>query len=262
MIACVSRDERPRLRRGLGKWWRGRKAAVNLIGIRSRKACGQTNRAGLATIHHAGARTPPPETHGGLPGRRNELMGPHRFGFFEPTRQAGQACRPQGIDAHARVEGGMRLLDKSALTQRPQMAAHRRRGQPQIPGQLARLPWPLAQQLDASSPMRIGQRRKGAVEGTAAGQSRSPRAPSTPRLRGRSPSPAARVKSLLHSCPAKRGRWRGACRAVTEGAQGSRDPTYNRSRTATPPAFAISSLVIVLTVWPKLQTWPSGSATM
>src|SRR6267378_2360263 len=73
-----------------------------------------------------------------------KLRGPHRFGVGEPALQLRHGAVFQRIDANARVELGMGLLDESALLQLPQMPAHRRRRQAERVREFARPTRPLA----------------------------------------------------------------------------------------------------------------------
>jgi hypothetical protein len=76
------------------------------------------------------------------------------------------------VESNARpitpVENRMGLFDEAALFQRAQMFAHRRRGEDQPVGELARPPRPFAETLTGSPPIRIGERRQYLTERRAA----------------------------------------------------------------------------------------------
>ena len=101
--------------------------------------------------------------------KASELGAPEPFALLQPAQQVDHGFGPQGIDAHARVELGMALLDQAAGAQRAQVAAHGRRGDVQLARQLAGRPRPLGQQVDDAPPVRVGQGGQGLVEGGGGG---------------------------------------------------------------------------------------------
>jgi hypothetical protein len=90
--------------------------------------------------------------------------GPHRFGLGEPAFQIRHSAVFQRVDANARVELGMGLLNELALLQLAQMPAHRRRRQAERVRELARPARPLAKQFHRVAAMGVGERREGLVD--------------------------------------------------------------------------------------------------
>lgn len=90
-----------------------------------------------------------------------ELAAPERV---QPALQRSQPLRAQRVDACARVVVERLRIDKAALAQDPQVAAHRGRADARRHRELSRSPWPLAQQVDYVSPSGIGERSKCLIE--------------------------------------------------------------------------------------------------
>src|SRR5262249_50862460 len=78
--------------------------------------------------------------------------------------EARHRLRPQRIDAHARVEGGMRLGDKAAGAQLAKVAAQGGRAEADRLRQLAGAARPLAQGFDDLAALRGGEGQEDRIE--------------------------------------------------------------------------------------------------
>src|SRR5258705_6709512 len=93
-----------------------------------------------------------------------KLRGQHRFGVGKPALQLRHGAVFQRIDANARVELGMGLLNEPALLQLAQMPTHRRRRQAERVRELAGPARPLTKQFYRVATMGVGERREGLVD--------------------------------------------------------------------------------------------------
>ena len=94
----------------------------------------------------------------------DELRCPELLSLLEPRFEVGNGLRSQGLDAHARIESRMRLLDQPVRLQGPKMSAQRRWIESNGLGDFACPPRPVPQQLDDPAAVGVGQRHEGAVE--------------------------------------------------------------------------------------------------
>src|SRR6185437_7036778 len=84
-----------------------------------------------------------------------ELSGPHGIRFRQPCFQLRHRLRFQSVDADARIELITIFIDQAALAKRPQMPAHRRKGEASRPRELSRSMGPFAQEVDDPPAMRV-----------------------------------------------------------------------------------------------------------
>ena len=99
-----------------------------------------------------------------MPLEGRELDAPQRLGLLKPALQCHHRFRIERVDADPGVELRMALGHEAAFAQLPQMPAHGGQRQARPLRQLSGTMRPLAQEIDHTAAMRIGQRRKRAVD--------------------------------------------------------------------------------------------------
>ena len=95
---------------------------------------------------------------------RPELLGPERFDLVEPGLQRDERLRAQSIHPEASVFVDELGLDEPALTQHPQVTAHRGTAHADARGQLACPLRPGSEKVDDRPPGRIRKRRERHVD--------------------------------------------------------------------------------------------------
>src|SRR5215472_15666197 len=102
-----------------------------------------------------------------------ELPGPQRISLRQPRLELAHRFSLQAIDADPGVELVAVFLDEAAPAQRPQMAAHGRKGNACRLREIPSAVGPLAEEVNNAPAMRVGERRERAVEALSTHRSRS-----------------------------------------------------------------------------------------